>query len=108
MARTSGPEGSDNRLARELVGSSQRQRLVRYLLDRDGRAEFDQLVGALAEGSELTTTAVRLHHVHLPKLAAVGAIERTRGSDTIRLTARGRRSLEELGQRPPYDQVGGD
>lgn len=108
MARTSGPNEGADRLVSELVGSSQRQDVVWYLADNGGAAGFDDLVDALSDGPERTMTAIRLHHVHLPKLVATGAVDWSPGADHVRLTARAHRTLEGVGESDLFGRVASD
>jgi len=108
MARTSGPNESEDRLVSELVGSSQRREVVWHLADHGGAIGFDDLVDALSDGPERTMTAVRLHHVHLPKLAATGAVDWDPGADHVRLTSRAHRTLEGVSENGLFDRVASD
>jgi hypothetical protein len=108
MARTSRPGRGDDVLVRELVSSPQRQQIVTRLADHDGDATFEELVDVLSDGPEETMTAVRLHHVHLPKLQAVGAVDWDREAGTVRLTPRARRALETIGPDGLFGRVAGD
>jgi hypothetical protein len=93
MARTSGPSGVDHSLIHELVGSPQRRELVWHLVDSGGDATFEAVVDALADGPERDMTAIRIHHVHLPKLQSTGVVDWEVDTGTIRLTSRARRTL---------------
>jgi hypothetical protein len=108
MARTSRQGRGDNVLVRELVGSPQRQAVVKRLADHDGDATFEKLVGALSDGPEETMTAVRLHHVHLPKLQAMGAVDWDGQAGVVRLTPRARRTLETIDADGLFSRVAGD
>lgn len=97
MARISGPGGRDDgRLVGALVSSPQRQAVVLQLTDSDGTATFDDLVDALAGDTERAMAAVRLHHVHLPKLRAVGAVEWDDQTGAVRLTPRARTLADDV------------
>jgi hypothetical protein len=108
MARTSGPSEREDRLVSELVGSSQRQEVVWYLADHGGTIGFDDLVDALSDGPERTMTAIRLHHVHLPKLVATGAVDWDPDANHVRLTSRAHRTLEGVGESELFGRVASD
>ncbi|WP_318567308.1 DUF7344 domain-containing protein [Salinigranum marinum] len=108
MARTSGSNESEDCFVSELVGSSQRQEVVWHLADNGGATGFDDLVDALSDGPERTMTAVRLHHVHLPKLAATGAVDWDPGADHVRLTSRAHRTLDGVGESELFDRAASD
>jgi hypothetical protein len=93
MARTSGPSGGDHSLIHELVGSPQRRELVWFLVDNGGNATFEAVVDGLADGPERDLTAIRIHHVHLPKLQSTGVVDWEVETGTVRLTSRARRAL---------------
>lgn len=106
MARTSGPN-EGNRLIGELVTSPQRREVVRHLTENGGEARFDDLVDLFAMEADPTMTAVRLHHVHLPKLQAAGAVEWDDDTGEVRLTTDARATVVEaerkLFNRPADD-----
>lgn len=106
MERASGPTEGTDRLVRELVGSPQRRRILRYLDDNGGDATFEEIVDVL-DGPEPTMTAVRLHHVHLPKLAAAGGIEWRPETERVRLTARLNGTLDVV-EADVIDQAASD
>jgi hypothetical protein len=108
MERPSGPTDGGDHLLRELVGSPQRREIVRYLADSDGAATFDALVDALNDGSERRLTAIRLHHVHLPKLAAAEAVDWETEAGVVRLNPKARRTLDSVGDSGLFGQVAGD
>lgn len=95
MARTSGPDGGDL-LLRSLTFSTQRQQVMWCLTECSGETTVDELVDALSDGPERAFTAVRLHHVHLPKLETVGALEWDFETGTVAVTPRGRRTFDSL------------
>jgi hypothetical protein len=108
MARTSRQGRGDDVLVRELVGSPQRQQIVTRLTDNDGDATFEELVGALSDGPEETMTAVRLYHVHLPKLQTMGAVDWDSETGAVRLTPRAHRTFETLAADGLFGRVAGD
>ncbi len=79
MSRETRSAGSLD-LVFDCMSHPQRRRLVRYM-HHSGRERFrlEGLVKALGGGERLR---VGLYHVHLPKLAAAGIVER--GDDTVR------------------------
>ncbi len=95
MARTSRRGADDDRLVGELVTSPQRREVLRYLIDSDGMATFDDVVEALAGEEERSMTAVRLHHVHLPKLRATGAVAWDDETGEVRLTPRAATAVDD-------------
>ena len=107
MERPSGPTDGGDDLLRELVGSPQRRDIVRYLADSDGDATFDDVVDALNDGSEPRLTAVRLHHVHLPKLAAAGAVDWESDAGVVRLNPKARRTLDSVGASGLFETIAG-
>jgi hypothetical protein len=92
MTRT-GRAGEDDRLVGELVVSPQRRAIVGFLRDNGGAATFDEVVDVLDQEADRSLTAVRLHHVHLPKLQAAGAVEWDDETGEIRLTPRARATV---------------
>jgi hypothetical protein len=60
--------------------------VVRHLTENGGEARFDDLVNLFAKETDTTMTAIRLHHVHLPKLQAAGAVEWDDNTGEVRLT----------------------
>lgn len=75
--------------ALELLASSRRRRLLRYLLEEDDLvAERDEIAAAIAREDSLdaATLETALAHIHLPKCADVGVIEYDHRSGTARLT----------------------
>jgi hypothetical protein len=86
-----------------LFESECRRRAVRVLAARSGTTTRDELARVLAgEASRPESTEerremeVRLHHVHLPKLADAGAIRYGPDAESVTLTDRGRRMDEFL------------
>ena len=64
-------------LAFELLANKRRRALVTFLLDAHHEVAVEELVDVLADGDAAETAiAISLHYAHLPKLAAVGVIER--------------------------------
>ncbi len=59
-----------------LLADEQRRAVLAVLLERDGEMTLEDLRSRLADrvGDE-RHAGIRLHHVHLPKLAAAGLIE---------------------------------
>jgi hypothetical protein len=108
MERPSGPTDGGDLLLRELVGSPQRRDVVRYLANSGGSATFDGIVDALNNGSERRLTAIRLHHVHLPKLAAAGAVDWETDTGVVRLNPKARRTLDSVGESGLFEQIAGD
>jgi hypothetical protein len=92
MTRT-GRAGEDDRLVGELVVSPQRRDVVGFLRDNGGVATFDEVVDVLDREADRHLSAVRLHHVHLPKLQAAGAVEWDEETGEIRLTPRARATV---------------
>ena len=95
MARTSRRGAADDRLVGELVTSPQRREVVQHLIDRGGTATFADVVDVLTGEEERTMTAVRLHHVHLPKLQATGAVTWDDETGDIRLTPRAAAAVDD-------------
>ncbi|WP_380678960.1 DUF7344 domain-containing protein [Salinigranum sp. GCM10025319] len=108
MERPSGPTDGGGHLLRELVSSPQRRNVVRYLADSDEAATFDDIVDALSDGSERRLTAIRLHHVHLPKLAAAGAVDWETDAGVVRLNPVARRTLDSVGDSGLFGRIAGD
>lgn len=107
MARTSGST-DDNELVSELVASSERRAVIKWLAEHGPSADFDTLVDVVDESPDRTMTAIRLHHVHLPKLASKGAIEWEQETHTIRLTAESYGALAEAETVTEVGQVADD
>ncbi|AUV80485.1 hypothetical protein C2R22_01445 [Salinigranum rubrum] len=105
MARTSGRGAADDRLVGELVTSPQRREVVRHLIDSDGAATFDDVVSVLTGEEERTMTAVRLHHVHLPKLESAGAVEWDEETEVIELTSRARVAVDSVTGMEPFGDL---
>jgi hypothetical protein len=109
MARTSGPRGRNNsQLLGALVSSPQRRAVVLHLTDNGGTAGFDDLVDVLASDAERTMTAVRLHHVHLPKLRTSGAIEWDDDTGVVRLTPQAREAVDDVARNELFDRLVSD
>ena len=108
MARTSGRPGGVDELVSELVNSSQRRDVVQWLAEHGQEADFETLTDAIGDSPDETMTAIRLHHVHLPKLASTGAIEWDKEADTIRLTEKSHTALTAVGSFGGTGQVADD
>ncbi|WP_136590754.1 DUF7344 domain-containing protein [Salinigranum halophilum] len=107
MARTGGHSGAD-RLLSELVSSPQRREVVWYLTDNGGSAGFEDIVDVIASDADRTMTAVRLHHVHLPKLRTAGAIEWDDERGEVRLTPRAHAAVDDVARSGLLGQCAGD
>jgi hypothetical protein len=63
----------------ELLASTRRRHLIRYLRDRPGEAvtlsELTRHLGTVEEPSVTTNVRLSLEHVHLPKLSQAGVAE---------------------------------
>lgn len=107
---------SERDAALRLLADPQKRRVVRQLVDApDGRATVDELVDGLLDAAadhdpDLASTrsalAIRLHHAHLPKLAAhdVVAFDPDAGAVTYRDDHVAASVLDALpGDTPPAD-----
>jgi len=78
-----------------LLASEDRRTVLQYLARNGGAATVAELAQRLAEGAESIPgtgagdARVRLHHVHLPKLADAGAVEYEMDAASVTLTTRG-------------------
>lgn len=82
----------DMETVHRVLADPQRRRLLRYLGHEDGTATVTELAerlsGAEREGNASDRTRIRLHHVHLPMLAAAGVVDHD--EDRVAITPRGR------------------
>ncbi len=64
-----------------------RRRVIRSLLDADGRADVGALVGAQVAASDdsFVEAVTALHDLHVPKLEAAGLVEDPDGETVVSL-----------------------
>ena len=94
----------------DALADEQRRKAVRYLANEDRRVEVNELVGAVVtDGRETGTPAdgtgqdtMRFHHVHLPKLADAGLIERDHDEELVRLTETGQTVRQQFDGKIPF------
>ncbi|UPV74258.1 helix-turn-helix domain-containing protein [Halorussus limi] len=75
--RTAGASGQTDVAPEErcrLLGDSLRRRTLRALDPDERPVALSELRDRVADGSDSDTVAVRLHHVHLPKLDEAGLV----------------------------------
>lgn len=82
-------EAIDTRFA--LLDRYERRCLIHFLRESEtDHVSVSEIVKYLhkqdSTGTEDTTTAIRLQHIHLPKLATLEAVEYDSGAETIRYT----------------------
>lgn len=80
-------------LLRELVDSDARRAVVRVLSAAESPLTFDAVAAEVEAHPYGSAPAIRVYHIHLPKLASLGAVEWDRETDSVRLTASGEEAL---------------
>ena len=108
MARTSGPGQGTDQLLNELISSPQRRAVVWHLTDNGGVSTFDELVDVLAEDDDRAMVAVRLYHVHLPKLEASSAIEWDTDAGEVTLTPQAHEAVDSVTTNELFPRTAGD
>lgn len=83
-----------------LLGHELRRAVLRCLMTESGPVALDDLAEQLAGADHRTDAGerlqVRLHHMHLPKLAEENAIAYDRDTAAVSITRDGRRFVEYL------------
>jgi DNA-binding transcriptional ArsR family regulator len=103
MDEPDGPRRLDLGEVYELLSEGARRAILEHLQAADGEATVAELVELVVDRSDLSSTTerhatIRLHHVHLPKLAEAGAVEYNPERGLATLTPSGEQ-VESVRQR---------